>query len=148
MKIRYTKLVTLLSLLTSMLVLSGCSVGMAMSGEKDPDLTVVKHGRDRSEIEIQLGEPILTKVLEDGAIRCLYSYQLGNTPSAGRAIGHGVMDVMTFGMWEVLGTPIEACNGDKYQMTIVYDKENKVIDIKRSQKGKKLKKSSSRSKRV
>jgi len=31
----------------------------------------------------------------------------GGEPSTARAIGHGVMDVLTFGVWEIVGTPIE-----------------------------------------
>jgi hypothetical protein len=31
-----------------------------------------------------------------------------NEPSAGRAIGHGVMDVLTLGLWEIVGTRLKA----------------------------------------
>ena len=109
-----------------------------MSGEKDPDLTVVRTGASRGEVELQLGEPKTTTALEDGAVRCVYAYQLGNTPSAGRAIGHGAMDVVTFGLWEVVGTPIEAVSGDKYELAITYDKDSKVSEIARSKVGKKI----------
>ena len=50
-------------------------------------------------------------------------------PSAGRAIGHGVMDFLTFGVWEVIGTPIEGFQGERYQATITYDRDDKVLDI-------------------
>jgi hypothetical protein len=39
------------------------------------------------------------------------------------------MDVLTVGLWEIDGTPIEAVQGDKYQATIKYDKEDRVVDI-------------------
>ena len=43
----------------------------------------------------------------------LYEYEIGNKPSAGRAIGHGVMDILTLGLWEIIGTPIEGFQGEK-----------------------------------
>ncbi len=57
----------------------------------------------------------------------VYQYEVGNEPSAGRAVGHGVMDVLTLGLWEIIGTPIEAVQGDKYELTVTYDKTDHAI---------------------
>jgi len=62
--------------------------------------------------------------------RDVYEYQIGNEPSAGRAIGHGVMDVLTLGLWKVVGTPIEGVQGETYHATITYDRDDKVVEIK------------------
>ncbi|MGH7253023.1 MAG: hypothetical protein ACREIE_04395, partial [Nitrospiraceae bacterium] len=40
------------------LALSGCSVGMALSGKKDPNLGAFRVGSTRGETELQLGSPI------------------------------------------------------------------------------------------
>jgi hypothetical protein len=115
--------------------LSGCSVGMALSGEENPDLGAVRMGAERGEIELHLGAPIQTVSLEGGRRADVYEYQIGNQPSAGRAIGHGVMDVLTLGLWEVVGTPIEGFQGNTYHATITYDQDDKVVEIKTKPRG-------------
>jgi hypothetical protein len=48
--------------------------------------------------------------------------------SPARAFMHGVLDVSTCGLWEVVGTPIEACsNPKKYYIIRVYYDCNEVI---------------------
>jgi hypothetical protein len=110
-------------------VLAACSVGMALSGEENPDLGAIRVGAARGEVELHLGAPIKSASLDDGRRADVYEYQIGNQPSAGRAIGHGVMDVLTLGLWEVVGTPIEGVQGDTYHATITYDRADKVVEI-------------------
>ena len=109
--------------------LTGCSVGMALSGETQPDLAVCSVGAERSEIELQLGKPTAVSNLPDGGQACTYEYQLGNEPSPGRAVVHGAMDVLTMGLWEVVGTPVEAVQGKKYRMTVDYDSDGRTTRI-------------------
>lgn len=126
------------TLILASLLLSGCSVGMALNGEETPDLTVVKQGVTKTEMDIHFGSPIKTEPLKDGSKRCIYAYKVGSESSAGRAVGHGVMDVLTLGLWEVAGTPIEGFSGDSYQLAVVFDKNDKAIDMKRSEKNQSL----------
>ena len=58
-----------------------------------------------------------------------YEYEIGNEPSAGRAIGHGVMDVLTLGLWEVAGTPIEGMQGEKKRLAVTYDDKDIVTHV-------------------
>ena len=109
----------------SCLIMQGCSVGMAMSGKKQPELGAVRVGATRGEIELQLGAPIEVRE-ENGRRVDIYEYEIGNEPSAGRAIGHGVMDVLTLGIWEVVGTPVEGFQGEKKRLMLAYD-ENDVV---------------------
>ena len=109
--------------------LEACSVGMALSGDKDPDLSVVKKGASRTEVEFQLGKPTETKTEAAGTTKAKYQYQLGNEPSAGRAVAHGAMDVLTLGIWEVVGTPVEAINGTKYELWITYNNLDEIEKI-------------------
>jgi outer membrane protein assembly factor BamE (lipoprotein component of BamABCDE complex) len=109
--------------------LCSCSVGMALSGKKEPNLGAIAVGSTRGEVEMHLGSPTASTTLEDGTRVDIYEYELGNEPSAGRAVGHGIMDVLTLGIWEVVGTPIEAVQGEKKQITITYDKNNCVKSI-------------------
>lgn len=109
--------------------ISGCSVGMAMSGKEDPNFAAFRVGSTRGEVELQLGKPISSVTTPEGMRVDLYEYEIGNKPSAGRAIGHGVMDILTLGLWEIIGTPIEGFQGDKKRVTITYDKKDRVEAI-------------------
>lgn len=111
------------------LLLQGCSVGMAMSGKKTPELGAVRTGATRGEIELQLGSPVKTVTNADGTRDDLYKYEVGNDPSAGRAAFHGVMDVLTLGLWEVAGTPIEALQGESHQLIIHYSADDRVLSV-------------------
>jgi hypothetical protein len=109
-----------------MLVLTACSVGMATSGQEDPELSAVRSGAKIHEVERELGRPISTKTLENGDTENLYRYELGNEPSAGRAVMHGTMDVLTLGLWELVGTPVEGSMGTEYEMTVTYGPDGEV----------------------
>ena len=113
----------------SLFCLCGCSVGMALSGKEEPNLGAIRVGSTRGEVEMHLGSPFTSTSLEDGMRIDIYEYEIGNEPSAGRAIGHGVMDVLTFGIWEIVGTPIEGVQGEKRQLTIKYDADDHVKSI-------------------
>lgn len=110
-------------------MLNGCSIFMAASGSPNPNLGVIKKGTSRGEVEMQLSSPIKTATLADGTKSDVYQYEIGNEPSAGRAAVHGVMDFLTIFIWELIGTPIEAFQGDKYEAVVVYDQEDIVKSV-------------------
>jgi hypothetical protein len=99
---------------------------MATSGKEDPQLSVIRAGAKIHEVERELGRPISTKTLENGDTENVYRYELGNEPSTGRAVMHGAFDVLTLGLWEIVGTPIEGSMGTKYEMKVVYDPNGEV----------------------
>lgn len=113
----------------SIILFSGCSVGMALSGKKDPNLGAIHIGATRGEIELHLGSPIKSATTPEGKRIDIYAYEIGNEPSTGRAVGYAVLDVFTLGLWEIAGTPIEAFQGEKYEMNITYSKDDKVEAI-------------------
>jgi hypothetical protein len=44
-----------------------------------------------------------------------------------RTIGHGAADVMTLGLWEVVGTPTEATlNGHRVAYEVTYDASDRI----------------------
>ncbi len=111
------------------LLSSGCSVGMALSGKKEPDLAYVQKGASRKEIEHQLGKPISSTILPDGGRENVYDYELGNKPSAGKAAGYFLADILTFGLNELISTPIEAAGRKQFQITVIYDKFDNAVSI-------------------
>ena len=118
-----------LILLISTTAVSGCSVGMALSGQEDPDLSAIRVGASRGEVEMQLGEPIKSTRMRGGGSIDVYEYEIGNEPDAGRAVLHGIADVLTLGLWEIVGTPIEGVTGEIFQATIIYNRREQVAKI-------------------
>lgn len=109
--------------------LEGCSVGMAISGQKDPDLAVLQKGCERATVESQLGPATSMSPNPDGSYSCTYDYEVGDEPSAGRAALHAGMDVLTLGIWEVFGTPLELMQGTKYRAVATYGDDNKLQSL-------------------
>ena len=51
--------------------------------------------------------------------------------NVGRAALHAAADVFTLGLWEVVGTPIEAvADGSEVQVEVVYDDDDKVSEVR------------------
>ena len=130
---RTIKITKLFLGLFTLVMFSGCSVGMALSGNEQKDTSVFYEGAERSFVHAKVGLPEMAVQDKDGNWIDTYYIVKGNDPSAGRAIGHGVMDVLTLGLWEVIGTPIELAAGseqhDRY--IIYYDEDKKIHRVER-----------------
>lgn len=124
------KIVNALVAMALLGLLSGCSVGMAMSGKETPKLGVVKQDASRGVVESQLGAPIKVTTRKNGHVVNVYEYEVGNDPSPGRALGHAAMDVLTLGTWEIIGTPVEVLQGEVHQIQIEYDANDRVVSVK------------------
>lgn len=115
-------------LVFGLLFFTSCSVGMALHGKPEPNVGALTIGQDRDIVLLNLGQPEQTYFTEDKKVD-VFEIQKGNAPSGGRALGHGAMDVLTLGLWEIIGTPIEATIGSKQMLTIEYDENEKVTKI-------------------
>jgi hypothetical protein len=107
---------------------SGCAVFMAVKGKDDPNLGVLGAGQDRAIAIATLGPPHKTH-FNDGNRVDVFKLKRGDKPSAGRAVAHGALDLMTLGVWEVLGTPIEAMQGETFYVSVSYDEQGKVVRV-------------------
>jgi len=117
-----------LSILSLYVFLTSCSVGMALSGKENQNSSILFPGVPRTAVISRLGPPETSTLDEDGNYIESYLFVKGNEPSAGRAIGHGVMDVLTLGLWEIIGTPIElAAGSESYTRVIIYYDSNEKI---------------------
>ena len=121
----------ILSCLLVSLSLPGCSVGMAMSGKPDPNISVLEVGQSRDIVILNIGQPTRTSATEDGRTD-VFELERGNQQSVGRAAGHAAMDVLAFGLWEIVGTPIEGFTGNQFTLSIEYDEKDKVKNVKTS----------------
>ena len=119
-------------ILSFLLVLvTGCSVVMATQQPGRKDLSVLSKGVERSRVIAELGSPLITDVV-DGKKQDVFAFKQGYSTGAkaGRAVFHGVADVFTLGLWEVVGTPAEAVfHGSEVKVRVLYDKDDKVDSI-------------------
>ena len=112
------------------LVLSGCSIGMALSGEKEPNFDYIAVGAPRNEVEAEFGHPAATNGSTDGKQEAIYKYEMGNSPNPGRATMWGYAWLTIIG---ILGEPIysliELNMGHDEETRIVYGADNRVLEI-------------------
>lgn len=108
---------------------AGCSVGMAISGKREPRLELLHVGMARQHVEGILGQPVDTAQTTDGYHTAVYVYTRGDEPSAGRAIFNLFMDVITLLIWEIPATAAEASRGEQRRYPVVYDSEDKVVAL-------------------
>jgi len=123
-----TRTINLGLIFSAVFMLSGCSMFMAMHGQEDANLSVLTVGQDRGIVVLNLGEPSKTYI-SDGIRVDVHEVQKGNAPSVGRALGHGALDLLTFGGWELIGTPVEGFQGKTFTISIEYDENDKLVSV-------------------
>ncbi len=113
-------------------ILSGCSVGMAASGHKEMDTSIVFPGSNRAVIISKLGAPETSRKFKNGKREDSYLIKTGNESSSGRAWAHAGLDLLSLGIWELVATPYELVQGgESYRLFITYDKEGTVTDVQK-----------------
>jgi hypothetical protein len=124
------KIVTTICGLYALLILSGCSIAMALSGHPEPNFDYIKLGATREELEFELGQPASEETRSDGKKEATYKYEMGNTVNAGRATVWGYAWLTIIG---ILGEPIysliELNQGHDEQTKVVYDPDNRALEI-------------------
>lgn len=110
-------------------LLPSCSVVMA--ARKDgASLSQVQTCRTRAQLIALGGTVQATEHLPTGELVEIYRFQK-ERGSAVRAIMHGLLDMSSFFLWEIAGTPIEGSLGKKEYFTIrvTYDADNTVRKV-------------------
>ena len=122
---------TLFSLAFCMILLSGCSVGMALSGKEEMNTSILYPGVPREAVISRIGDPNFSETDEEGNYIDTYTVVRGNEPSSTRAVIHGTLDIFTLGLWEIMGTPMEYLGGleTSSQLVIYYDSKNRIKKI-------------------
>lgn len=111
--------------------LSSCSVYMAAHQPSQKDMTILKPGIHQSVVRTEFGAPVWSGKENDQNIE-IYRFVQGYSQGAktGRAVFHGAADVLTLGLWEVVGTPVESiASGDQYTVKVFYDDNSYVTKV-------------------
>jgi hypothetical protein len=106
-----------------------CGYGHAAAKQKG--FICLNQCADRSRVIAELGTPLVSEE-KDGKKTDVFSVRQGYSTGAkaGRAIFHGVADVFTLGLWEVVGTPVEAvASGTDVKVSVCYDRNGKVEKV-------------------
>ena len=113
-------------------VLSGCAVVMAAKQPDYKNVDLFKVGTPRGALLGEFGHPTATDTKPDGTKCDTFSFTQGYSggAKAGRAFAHGIADLLTLGLWEVIGTPTEAVfSGSTVGYQACYDKEDRVQTV-------------------
>jgi hypothetical protein len=100
----------------------GCAVVKATNQPDKKNLSVFSAGTPRSYVIAEVGSPTFTEE-KDGQRIDIFAFTQGYSKGAkvGRAFFHGAADLVTLGMWEVVGTPFEAAvNGTDMKIQVTY----------------------------
>ena len=113
-----------------LLILSGCSIAMALHGDPEPNFDNITVGASNEEVELEFGKPVSSRQLESAKYEETFRYEMGNTPNPGRAAMWGYAWLTIIG---ILGEPIysmiELMQGHDEETTIIFNSNNRVIDI-------------------
>lgn len=110
---------------------SGCSVFMAAKQPDKKDTGLFQIGTPRVMLLAEFGMPAISEERE-GKKYEIYKFTQGYSAGAkaGRALFHGAADVVTLGLWEIVGTPTEAVfSGDEMAYQVRYDENSKVDEV-------------------
>src|SRR5215831_517078 len=123
------KITTTICGLYAMVILSGCSIAMALNGNKEPNFEHITVGAPKEEIDFEFNKSGTSKDLGDGKTEVTYKYEMGNSPNPARAAVYGYIDLATIGLAEPILTLIEFLQGHDEETRIVYGPDNKALKV-------------------
>lgn len=117
--------------------MSGCSVFMAAKQPDAKNVELFKIGTPRSMLLAEFGLPMVSEIRNGKKIEIFKFVQgYSSGAKAGRAVFHGVADVLTLGLWEVVGTPTEGVfNGNELVFEVSYDENDRIDQVIALKKG-------------
>ncbi len=126
------KMMCLVSLFALLIIPNfGCSVFMATKQPSAKNVDMFKVGTPRDMLLAEFGSPATSEV-RDGKKSEIFKFVQGYSSGvkAGRAFFHGAADVVTWGLWEVVGTPTEAVfSGNEMAYEVTYDDKDKIDQV-------------------
>ena len=122
----------ILALIVVLFIFTGCTVVMLASGRKGKDVTGVKLGTARAEVEAVLGTPVREWRSAKGVFYCAYKYDCGCEPRPGDALACLFLDVATVFVSEAVMWAELKQNKyprDYNRILIAYNSNNRIIGI-------------------
>ncbi|MBW3597780.1 MAG: hypothetical protein KY475_10955 [Planctomycetes bacterium] len=107
---------------------SGCAATMAMHQPGARDLSVLQPGTPRGRVVAELGPPVTSYPSAEGGVD-VFAFRQGYTRvnRTARALGHATGTVMTAGVWEIAGIPLESWySGTDVKLEVLYDVHGRV----------------------
>ena len=111
--------------------LAGCSVFMAAQLPDRKNLELFKPGVPRQVILAEMGLPTGYEN-RNGVHSEVYKFKQGYSQEAkiSRAVLHGTADILTFGLWEAVGTPTEYIfSGTDMMVLVTYNGNDRVETV-------------------
>ncbi len=117
------------------LLLTSCSVYMAVNKPGKKDFNVLNVGTPRDVVLGEFGPPISSTKNDEGELVEYWSFRQGDTrgEKARKATSHAALDVVTLGLWELYGPRLD--EKDLLTYIITFDKDEKVKAVKILGKG-------------
>ena len=109
----------------------GCAAYRAAQQPGKKNLNVLTVGTPRTHVIAELGAPVFSEE-RDGHEIDVFTFKQGYSKptKAGRAMAHAAADVVTWGLWEVVGTPVEMlADGTDVKLEISYDQQHAVENV-------------------
>jgi hypothetical protein len=114
-----------------MFTLTGCSVFMAAKLPDKKNLEVFTPGVPRQVVLAEMGLPASYED-RNGVRSEVYKFKQGYSQEAkiSRAVFHGAADLVTWGLWETVGTPTEYYfSGTDTIVLLTYDADDRVHSV-------------------
>jgi hypothetical protein len=110
---------------------SGCSVFMAAKQPDAKNIDLFKVGTPRALLLAEFGLPVASEERDGKKFEISkFTNGYGAGAKAGRAVFHGAADILTLGIWEVVGTPTEGVfNGTEMAFRVRYDASDSVDEV-------------------
>lgn len=107
------------------LFVSGCAAHRAANQPTRKDTSVLEPGTARDRVIAALGKPVSSEKYEGGKNE-IYTFIQGYSKTArtGRAFFHGAADILTIGLWEIVGSPVEdAYTGKLISVRVIFGQD-------------------------
>lgn len=116
-----------ISLCSIFCFLTGCSVVMASKQDDYVNVEDVQPGVHKRVVISTFGAPVQSYTNSKGEKCEIFKFRQGykKGTKVGRAVLHGTADVLTLGLWELVGSPVEAgLSGDDVSYEVCYNNED------------------------
>jgi hypothetical protein len=128
---------TIMAVLATLMLLGGCVAAGLAGGRPGTDLTPVKHGASRQNIEEITGEPQRSWETESGVIYCLYEVDAGRGSQPLMALGWLAADIATVGILEFAGQGLETQDeedafyggAETTRVIVAYDESGQALGV-------------------